>query len=1786
MKVRDLRQYISKITGTEYSISNLGSHREPFLVYVAGQFQNVEQVKGFIEGSSSFATNAEEQLFYEFVQNAYDAKADSLFFFANEKYLVVLNNGEPFYTDFDLLADEKNNGQLFNFLAKGKSDKRGDDDQMGQYGQGSKLLYTLITDSSDGQLTDAELLVEAIYDNKKGPYLISWNSKDQLTNLLYSEQKWELSQADDYQNNILFAKILYSYFPIAPGQELSLFSNTEASEVISVFDMLVNPRRNLQYMNKGTALVIPLGKGKAAKISNKSNIAKVRTRLGGFSALTADQKANSSKLEHIFVLNEEIEQADVVSVFWQKIIGKKNQKFHVAFNPVFAQEGYVNFFKGLPILSTRHHLGFIIDSQCFQTDDSRQRLTNKDTVEHQLTDIFSELVSRLKVMKNKEPEKFDEIYNAIMACRIDKDEESTFIMRPFNNILKPFLQENVRTDFGSYLNYTDVFLPAAKYDFEIPLSQLGVNSKSWVDSSIRKSLSYIGISLNSLDLQTIITESPTTLLDKWIKGMSDRDYASFQTQCYSLVQQGELQDIKLFRSDRKNLFTYNELISDTSVYYGYGDIAFNGLEYLPVNFSGDAPYDYPQILLKKILSQLSVLRSSNILKDTSAEILTYIAKKRPSLKDAILGIRLFENRQGTLCALKDLFATVPDDSCLFDDFQVNGYLPDSIKGSGWMLNPQIDASKAWEWIVNHIEELIKVDGWDTMASAYIDDLRSFFNLVSKENNPSFITNLYFNASGMPTTVVHSIVKNISKLSEGDYEILQRTFPNEQFLSYQFYKKLSTAPFSLNRVGVSDLIEDGKQVSKEQLIVLSKLEESFLKLYYLKEINGDFKIYSLNGGQNYVNELESTLEKSLANNGFYHIPESVQGIFRDCTISMDYNLANNTQFMLSIIQQFDTNALTSIFPLVEKSNDNVLSNYYSRLPELPINSKLDENDIKWRIIEVASRRSNGGLQLKQTVFTKIRHNNLKLADEIVDEMVEIGDHKYDIYDLDGDYKASNGHITSFLKCLPDGKEQFFKKEYYNGKHTSIDAQTIYLGIYSDELTLEQLKFCLDYALTNQLEDVSFNTISSVGITAVLDMVETNKFKGFDKFYTLSGFISSMQVYAESDILLDREKLPSEMFSWLESHQDGSSLFNRLRSSGESLMGYRRSVKDGKRHSTPLSLSNDDITKSTLEWLLSQRITCAKDSDQYKNLLDFINGLPVGFNGMPFLQYDGEASLDSNTKTMKANLKFCLYTADKPFLTGAGVEFADCLNSEQDLRSFIKKSSVFEHPGSANIYKHNLTKMPVWEVRHGFVSGNYKEFDYNNYKIWKGMRESEGISLFTSDKPIGVTLSIYNGKTELFSVKRQNSDCGNNPITKQVVVRYPNDDDLSKMKTIEKHSKNISWLKDPLIALFGLYVNETDELQKIADDKGMDIKDVIEVAKIAIEGSGVDASTLRVINGTPEAFKNIASFFDEGTLKKISNNASVIQDLLNGFSKSDLNIISSLPVDLIKSFGNISKNDLELFLKNSDKFKTWLSSGGAGIDNDMIDMFTKFTEGLDFDTPEELEEHLDLLQNTFNHFSKNGWEKFRQNTDTIVDIVDKFSEDELKKIAESSQNLRDFLEELEQQDEQKDKEPSISSIIGYIGELIYEQYLVQNQIKYEFSADQGVAQYDFIVYPSTSGKERYVDVKTTRNTLTDGHSPMYIHKAQDEFLKTHPDVVYRFIRVSLYDLKDELETEYELLRDQYGSGADPRDPKNIGLRKDCQDIAKKYWSRANISDFEDASPIYRIEFVKPKHGTSNT
>lgn len=64
MKVRDLRQYIKTISKGNETLELVGSNKEYFLNMMSGQGQKVDAL---IAGAASFANNAKEQLFYEFV---------------------------------------------------------------------------------------------------------------------------------------------------------------------------------------------------------------------------------------------------------------------------------------------------------------------------------------------------------------------------------------------------------------------------------------------------------------------------------------------------------------------------------------------------------------------------------------------------------------------------------------------------------------------------------------------------------------------------------------------------------------------------------------------------------------------------------------------------------------------------------------------------------------------------------------------------------------------------------------------------------------------------------------------------------------------------------------------------------------------------------------------------------------------------------------------------------------------------------------------------------------------------------------------------------------------------------------------------------------------------------------------------------------------------------------------------------------------------------------------------------------------------------------------------------------------------------------------------------------------------------------------------------------------------------------------------------------------------------------------------------------------------------------
>jgi hypothetical protein len=191
------------------------------------------------------------------------------------------------------------------------------------------------------------------------------------------------------------------------------------------------------------------------------------------------------------------------------------------------------------------------------------------------------------------------------------------------------------------------------------------------------------------------------------------------------------------------------------------------------------------------------------------------------------------------------------------------------------------------------------------------------------------------------------------------------------------------------------------------------------------------------------------------------------------------------------------------------------------------------------------------------------------------------------------------------------------------------------------------------------------------------------------------------------------------------------------------------------------------------------------------------------------------------------------------------------------------------------------------------------------------------------------------------------------------------------------------------------------------------------------------------------------------------------------------------------------------------------------------------------------------------------------DSVKELANDLDVETLKRLAEEKDRLMEMLEDMKEADEEE-PESKVRQIIGYIGERIYEQYLLSQNVEFQYAAIEGTGEYDF--FNKTDNK--YVDVKTSLYSLKDGTAPFYLHRSQNVFMQKHPEAEYRIVRISLKDLN--LQKGYERIRDIYGKDADPMaDPR---LDKDCQQLAKKYWLGSKIEEFDANSPEYAIHIEK--------
>ena len=1342
---------------------------------------------------------------------------------------------------------------------------------------------------------------------------------------------WTPAAGDDYKENILFAKILMSYYPIAPGRCEDLFSTKEALDAIDAFDTLVNPRRNLSFLNRGTALIIPLGKGKYTRIIAKDNIERVRARLGVFASISKDQKRNAGKtVEHIYVLGEEVEQHEAQSVFIDFKVDGKTFYYHFAFNPAFARKNVVNLFKGLPILETKLQLGFVIDSQSFDVDSSRQRVLDKNKTKEQLIKAFSELVAALTDIKVTDPKKFDCIYKAIIATKYPDGEDSKYIRDAFQKVLVPFLKEFVPTSTGGYERLENV--RSFSENYQIPLKDIGITAYQWIDESIAQDLRRHSVTAKVIDFPTLITQANKAMLGEWIVSMPEDAYSEFFNACDTYKYRYEVRDVKIFRSNHGNLFSYNELTSNANVYYPLTKkMRFGECEHINYVMSGISEKDYLAKLFEKIKTNIESFKKSESTMDDAANLLSWIAAKDSQYINKIKReIILLKNWHDDDVAFGNLLLERPKGTILFDDYCVKGYVPEAVKSSGWLLVPSKDKIECWDWINKNWEKIQYKEEWGENTHKYIADIKNVYKEYKKAANEAHQIikkekklTLYLDKNGRPTPTVCHLLCRAEKLSEEEYQYLDSALPELRMIPYEYSKDLSNAIFDNSVIDIADIVGKKRIVNEKTLSILLKItDENYISDYYTDEkADGKYEISPIDDGFNYIDSVSKKQRRALFAIDFHHVPLKVKEIadanWEDSNWEF-HKLSYNDYHLRKAIEQIENKAL--LIDFVKESYGHVKDYFFDNLKVINIEETLESDDDRWNVIKYAATDSNNRVSHMKTVFNLIRFKGAALPNSITRRYVKINDKTYDVYDLDDTYASNNDIIDRFLKNFASEEDaDFFRDNYYKDKEKIVSDKEVYDKLAAYPLTIEQLRFCLDYALANKTHDC-LRLKDNIKLTDALDMILENKFHGFDRYLKVNGIDLSMQTHTNKELLLEEERLPDVLADWLKKHPESLTLFSNLRGADDPYIAIRAALLNNKAHNVDISwvgnMENADEINRLIKWAITRKYKYVYMSHRFKTMMDIIEMLPSEYTSMPLFRYTGETlSPQKEDDLPMPTFELTRYQNGNPFLSWLswnGSQFQEQLHNSRKLAEYIRSKVIYAFGDMDLLYRHRWEHCHKLNVQTSAETKDYPEHDDPVYRQWKKSADHNGITIHTSKQPVVMNFYIKERGKIVFTEKIHDSVFGYE-TDKYVIVQQPNRERLGVMKTIARHIESMDFFKVPFIALQSLYV---DRLELMNDgSKGPKAgkgKSSIDLSESSLTEEQAQETINKITAETAENIEkvnNITKKMNGEELGRLDEVAEPIMDIVNGLDKEDIGRLAEHKDKLVQMMEDLDEAEEE-------------------------------------------------------------------------------------------------------------------------------------------------------------------------------------------------------------------------------------------------------------------------------------
>jgi len=543
----------------------VGTYNDDDIKGFFGMYHGIKDEPEKFIASSAAKIAADEQAIYEFIQNAVDCQSSHFYIFYNEEYFLAINNGIPF-TNSDVKA-------ILNFGQSNKSYA-----EIGSFGVGFKLTHRLVG-KDDG--------VDELIKEYKGPVIFSWSKKTELIDLLNNNIKLAYYNKKDpsyFENAAWLFKICLTNFPTNPDEKVKnldykddiLFSNEELVELTTYARTNLEANNiNKNILNKGSLFFLKLGQGK------KQYIDKNRQELEKGIAYSLN---TFSKLSKIYINNEAIGRKPLKMIKDIIIPYKTDEFFEISpkkQSDIIINFGYYpkykdgsdfinspNFYNFFPMVSEIHDFRFMIHSNAFDNQVSRQELQKDNLVNRSLMfKIQEKLKIRFEKIKKKDTHNFLNIYANIL---LSKKPKKDWINDTFFSKLIEYLNENIPTKIG-FQSSSD-FVAIKKTKLPISPSEWGIE-KDWFywtdlkedEQLIKEAQSDDKLALEKMSISSLIEKGDIDKINKWISETNDENFNLFINELEKDIPDNNFSDIKFLKCNDGNYYSINEIENNISV---------------------------------------------------------------------------------------------------------------------------------------------------------------------------------------------------------------------------------------------------------------------------------------------------------------------------------------------------------------------------------------------------------------------------------------------------------------------------------------------------------------------------------------------------------------------------------------------------------------------------------------------------------------------------------------------------------------------------------------------------------------------------------------------------------------------------------------------------------------------------------------------------------------------------------------------------------------------------------------------------------------------------------------------------------------------------------------------------------------------------------------------------------------------------------------------------------------------------------------------------------------------